>query len=302
MMRPIIGTKNLSYSYHNVEVLNNLNLAIPEGAIYGYLGKNGAGKTTTLKLLLGLLPCSSDTVFVKNIDIHKHNEKLFHQIGNLIESPSLYKSFTCYEQLKYIDYFYKKGNKAIEHTLEQIGLLKERDKKIKNLSTGMKQRLGIGISLFHNPDILILDEPINGLDPNGVFEVRELLQKLNKEGKTIILSSHILSEIEKLCNHVGIINNGNLIYQGGIKDLLNVSKREITVTTSSFTNDIITDDNLEFICRDENTIIFTINSDVQYAKMIKLLVSKDICIYNVENNIANLENIYMNLTLNNYDK
>lgn len=298
----IIETKNLSYKYHKAEVLNNLNLNVPEGVIYGYLGKNGAGKTTTLKLLLGLLPCSSNTVFVKGIDIHKHNEKLFYQIGNLIESPSLYKSFTCYEQLKYIDYFYKKGNKTIEHTLEQIGLLKERDKKIKNLSTGMRQRLGIGISLIHNPDILILDEPINGLDPNGVFEVRELLQKLNGEGKTIILSSHILSEIEKLCNHVGIINNGSLIYQGTIQNLLSVSQREITITTSSFANDMITEGNLEFIRRDENTIRFVVNSDMQYAAIIKLLVSKDIDIYNIENSVANLENIYMNLTLNNYDK
>lgn len=302
MMTQIIETKNLSYKYHKTEVLSNLNLNVPEGAIYGYLGKNGAGKTTTLKLLLGLLPCNSDTIFVKGVDVHKHNEKLFDQIGNLIESPSLYKSLTCYEQLKYIDYFYNKGNKAIEHTLNQVGLLKEWNKKIKNLSTGMKQRLSIGVSLFHNPDILILDEPINGLDPNGVFEVRELLRKLNNEGKTILLSSHILSEIEKLCDHVGILNNGHLIYQGRIQNLLSATQREMIVTTSSFRSELIGGNHFEFVVKNENTTIFNINSDAQYAEIIKLLISKNIDIYNIETNVPDLETIYMNLTLNNYDK
>ena len=198
-----IETKQLDFSYGRNKLIQNLNVEVPQGSVYGYIGKNGAGKTTTIKLLLGLLPSRRDSIFYNGKEFHKNRTELLSRIGNLVEKPSLYK----------------KGNQRIDETLDMVGLLKDKDKKIKQLSTGMKQRLGIGMAIFHNPEILILDEPINGLDPYGVHDVRELILKLHRDGKTIFISSHILSEMEKICTHIGIINEGRLLFQGEMSEL-----------------------------------------------------------------------------------
>lgn len=214
-----IETKRLDFSYGRNKLIQNLNVEVPQGSVYGYIGKNGAGKTTTIKLLLGLLPSRRDSIFYNGKEFHKNRTELLSRIGNLVEKPSLYNHLTCAEQLQYLDYIYKKGNQRIDETLDMVGLLKDKDKKIKQLSTGMKQRLGIGMAIFHNPEILILDEPINGLDPYGVHDVRELILKLHRDGKTIFISSHILSEMEKICTHIGIINEGRLLFQGEMSEL-----------------------------------------------------------------------------------
>lgn len=214
-----IETKQLDFSYGRNELIRNLNIAVPQGSVYGYIGKNGAGKTTTIKLFLGLLPSRRGSIFYNGKEFHDHRTELLSRIGNLVENPSLYDHLTCAEQLQYLDYIYKKGGRRIDETLEMVGLLKDKNKKIKHLSTGMKQRLGIGMAIFHDPEIIILDEPINGLDPYGVHDVRELILKLHREGKTIFLSSHILSEMEKICTHIGIIDRGRLLFQGEMSEL-----------------------------------------------------------------------------------
>ena len=216
----IIETRQLYFKYGKSLILQDINLEIEQGSIYGYLGKNGAGKTTTLKILVGLLANYKGHILFYGKDFYSNRIDNLHKIGNMIERPSLYDHFTVYQQLKYLDIFFKKGDKRIDEVLGLTGLKNEGNKKIKYLSTGMKQRLGIGMSLFHDPDLLILDEPINGLDPEGVYDVRQLLLRMQESGKTIILSSHILSEIEKICTHVGILDKGRLVYQGRMKELL----------------------------------------------------------------------------------
>ena len=213
----MITTENLSFSYTKRNpVLKNINLKVPKGSIYGYLGKNGSGKSTTIKILLGLLKAQSGTI---RYDNRHFTENTLYRIGNLIESSSFYNHLTAYENLKYLDIMYQRGEDRIAEVLSLVDLNSACNKKAKNFSSGMKQRLGIALALFHNPDILILDEPLNGLDPEGVHDMRKLIVRLHDEGKTILLSSHILSEIEKVCTHIGILNDGQLIYQGSMHSL-----------------------------------------------------------------------------------
>lgn len=212
----VIETKGLTFSYGKHQILRNLNLQVPQGSIYGLLGRNGAGKSTTLKLLLGLLPCEKKQILFWGED--KYDPTIFFRIGNMIESPAVYNFMTVEEHLKMFDILFKKGAERIDEILSMTGLSGEKNKKASKLSTGLRQRLAIAIALFRDPDLLILDEPINGLDPLGIIDVRELLLKLQREGKTILLSSHIISEMEKLCTHVGIIEEGELKYQGSAGD------------------------------------------------------------------------------------
>lgn len=293
----MIQTKNLYFSYKNRLILNGIDLNIPQGSLYGYLGKNGAGKTTTLKLLLGLLPAEKDKIFYAGNEFSKNRIAVLESIGNLIETPSLYKNLTCEEQLRYVDYFYKKGQKRIDEILEIIGLSSERKTKVKYCSTGMKQRLAIGVALFHNPDILILDEPMNGLDPNGIYDVREILLSLHRMGKTILFSSHILSEVEKTCSHIGILDKGNLLYQGDISSLLSSCQRKITIYTSDNEKSVrILSENEIHATLENPCFSLTIHDDFQYNKIIQLLAGKSIEIYNIESQENHLEDIFITLT------
>lgn len=216
----LLETNNLSFNYKKQQVLSNICLKIPQGSIYGYLGKNGAGKSTTIKLLLGLEKSEKDTIYFDNKEFCLNREEALSNIGCLIETPSYYGNLSAYENLRYLDILYKCGENKIQYILEIVRLTKDQNKKAKQFSTGMRQRLGIAMAMLHNPKLLILDEPLNGLDPEGVYEMRELLVKLRNEGKTIFFSSHILSEIEKICTHIGILNEGKLLFQGEINSLL----------------------------------------------------------------------------------
>ena len=166
----MITTENLSFSFKDKSVLKNINLEVPKGSIYGYLGKNGAGKSTTIKILLGLLKLQSGAIYY---DGQSFSEKVMSKVGNLIESPSFYEHLTAYENLKYLDIMFHCGEKRINEVLELVDLSSARNKKAKKFSSGMKQLLGIALALFHDPDILILDEPLNGLDPEGVYDMRK---------------------------------------------------------------------------------------------------------------------------------
>ncbi len=294
----IVQTYSLNFHYKNKQVLREVNMQVRDGAIYGYLGKNGAGKTTTLKLLLGLLPNSNQTIHFRGKDIREQRIDMLNNVGNLIESPSLYEHFTAEEQFKYVDYYYKKGNKRIEELLSIAGLQKDRNVKIKHFSTGMKQRLSIGMAMFHDPDLLILDEPINGIDPEGVYEVRQLLLQLNSQNKTIILSSHILSEIEKLCSHVGIIDQGKLLYQGELDDLLSMSGKRVIIRTSSDieSKKILSSNGFKISNNGDNRVSFYVKDDKDFSLAIRLLVEGMIEIFNVDTLTESLENIYISLT------
>nr|ART36699.1 D584 [uncultured bacterium] len=221
-----IETFNLTHRFSgNEAALSSVNLQVEENTIYGFLGPNGAGKTTTLKLILGLLKKQHGEILVFGKPFANDRVATLRKIGSLIESPSIYGHLTAVENLRILQRVYDCPKQRIEDVLELVDLAHTRNKKAQQFSLGMKQRLSIAIALLHNPPLLILDEPTNGLDPNGIQEIRELLQNLNRNhGITILISSHLLFEIEKFVTHIGIINKGKLLFQGTLADL--ISKRQ----------------------------------------------------------------------------
>ena len=234
-MTNIISIKNLKFGYQrNQLILSNLSLNVPSGSIYGFLGANGAGKSTTIRNVLGLLKPNSGQISIFEKDLAKAERSLFSNIGSLIESPSLYPNLNAIDNLKIACKYQNANAKQIPIILEKVGLTHAAKKATSKYSTGMKQRLGLGMALIHDPELLILDEPTNGLDPKGITEIRTILLRLKEEGKTIMLSSHLLSEIEKIVSHVGIIKNGTLIFEGTLNDLeeLKSTKPSIQIKTN----------------------------------------------------------------------
>jgi ABC-2 type transport system ATP-binding protein len=297
-----ITTKNLSYTIGSKTILNNINLNIPEGSIYGYLGRNGAGKSTTIKLLLGLLESSGDNIFIQNKSIQQNRTEILANTGNLIESPCFYTKLTVYENLKYLDIIYGKGSKRIEEVLELVDLHNEKKKKASALSMGMKQRLGIAMAIFHDPKLLILDEPLNGLDPQGIFEMRKLFQHLNEQGKTIFLSSHILSELEKTATHIGIIEGGQMIFQGTKNDLLSKVEKEIILKASPVEKALaLLQDTFSAALNNTNKISVKINNDREFNGILTTLIQNGIEIYDIESQSTNLEQIFINLISKKHD-
>ena len=292
-----IETKDLSFNYKKKPLLESLDLKIPTGSIYGYLGKNGAGKSTTIKLLLGLLPALQNTIYHNGLELNSHKREILSMVGSLVESPAYYGNLTGYENLLYLKNIYGCNSQKIYDVLQKVNLMGDKDKMVKRYSSGMKQRLGIAMALLHDPNTLILDEPLNGLDPEGVYEIRELIIDLKKEGKTILLSSHILSEIQKTCTHVGILHDGRLCYQGTLVELMNNVSVEINIQS----NDIL---KIQQICMEskilinaieQNNILITLNKGEQKDFMNKL-DNEGVKIQKSDSVDKDLEEIYLNLT------
>lgn len=212
----IIETDSLTKGTGSLMRVNHIDLHIPEGCVYGFLGPNGAGKTTTLKLLLGLLKPTAGTItFFGQKMTAKNRLSILKHTGSLIESPSFYGHLTGLENLQIIAKLKKVPASEITNVLQTVRLYEQKDKKVKQYSLGMKQRLGIAMALLGNPRVLILDEPTNGLDPAGIQEIREFIKDLPViRQMTVIVSSHLLSEMEQMADMVGIINHGELIFQG----------------------------------------------------------------------------------------
>ena len=217
----IIETKNLTKGSGEQMRVNKLDLAIPEGCVYGFLGPNGAGKTTTLKLLLGLLKPTDGTITFFGQKMTEQNRlSILRHTGSLIESPSYYGHLTGLENLQIMAKLKKVPAAEIEKVLRTVRLYEQKDKKVKQYSLGMKQRLGIAMALLGNPRVLILDEPTNGLDPAGIQEMREFIKDLpTTHQMTVIVSSHLLSEVEQMADMVGIIHHGELVFQGTMATL-----------------------------------------------------------------------------------
>ena len=216
-----IETSGLTYMFrYGRKVVNEVSLKVPEGSIFGFLGPNGAGKTTTIRLLTGMLENDKDNISIHGKSLKKSLPGIFEGIGALIETPSLYLHLNARDNLRVITRLRKMNEKKVDEVLEIVGLFNDRKRKVKEYSLGMKQRLGVAMSLLPDPGLLILDEPANGLDPAGIIEIREMLKRLNRDhGKTIFVSSHLLNEVEKTCTHVGIIHKGVMKFQGTMADL-----------------------------------------------------------------------------------
>lgn len=297
-----ITTRDLSYKIGSKTILNNISLNIPEGSIYGYLGRNGAGKSTTIKLLLGLLESDRDNIFFQNKSLKQHRTEILASTGNLIESPCFYTKLTVSENLKYLDIIYGKGAKRIDEVLELVDLHNEKKKKASALSMGMKQRLGIAMAIFNDPKLLILDEPLNGLDPQGIFEMRKLFQYLNEQGKTIFLLSHILSELEKTATHIGIIEGGKMIFQGTKNELLNQVEREVTLKVDQPDKALsVLQESFSATLDSSNKISVKVSDDKSFNMLLKNLIQNGIEIYDTESQSTNLEQIFINLISKNHD-
>ncbi|QQK82039.1 ABC transporter ATP-binding protein [Salicibibacter cibi] len=217
----MIETKNLTKQYGEQKSVANVNIHVRKGSIYGLLGRNGAGKTTTMKMLLGLTQPTSGEAKMFDQDIQTGAKKILPRVGSLIESPGFYPNLTGTENLTIFARLRGVPNQdALKNALDLVGLPYKDKKLFSQYSLGMKQRLAIALTLMHDPEIIILDEPINGLDPIGIAEIRSFIRDLcDKKGKTILISSHILSEIEQLADDIGIIDNGELLEEGSLEEL-----------------------------------------------------------------------------------
>jgi ABC-2 type transport system ATP-binding protein len=298
-----LETSSLTHRFSGKEiVLNNINLQVAKGSIYGFLGPNGAGKTTTLRLVLGLLEKQQGEILIFGKPFKKNRLDILKKIGSLIESPSLYGHLTAVENLSLLQKIYQCPKERIQEVLNLVGLSNTGNKKVSQFSLGMKQRLSIAIALFHHPSLLILDEPTNGLDPNGMLEIRELLIKLNQEQDiTIIVSSHLLAEIEKLVTHVGVINKGRILFQGTLDELKSKQKEALFIVfeTSDHqkTTEIISTNNLSSKLEDGKVIMPSVSKDM-ISKITHQLVHNDIEIYEVGIIRNDLEAIFMTLINN----
>lgn len=293
----IVATDNLSKEYDGVYRVQELDIRIKEGDIYGFLGPNGAGKSTTMKMLLGLVKPTSGTIEIMGKPFNEKNRRdILASVGSLIESPSYYGHLTGRENMEIIRRLLDLPKKNIEEAVHIVRMENQMEKKVKNYSLGMKQRLGIAMALARFPKLLILDEPTNGLDPAGIEEMRELIKMLPKQyGMTVMISSHILSEIDQMATVVGIINQGCLIFQERMSVLDMQREPQIILRTS--------DNNRAFQLlkkanpqRTADGLQIGALTDEQTGAVVQCLCSNGISVYRVEEHRESLENIFLNLT------
>ncbi len=234
-MTPIIEVKNLTKKFKEIVAVDSVSFSVQKGDVYGFLGPNGAGKSTTIRMMTTLITPTSGSISFFGKSLERNRKNILSRIGSIIEKPDFYLYLTARKNLRILGELSKAdySNKKIEELLDLVGLLSRADSKVKTYSYGMKQRLGLAQALLHDPEIIILDEPTNGLDPFGMKEIRDLILYLSKEkGKTIFLSSHILSEVEMIANRMVILNKGRVIVEGGVKELLTSSTVTVTYELS----------------------------------------------------------------------
>lgn len=292
-MEYVIETNGLVKKFGSKIAVNKIDMHINKGDIYGFIGANGAGKTTAMKMMLGLCRVSQGEIKLFGSTNLDEGRK---RIGSLIESPGLYKNCTAQENMKRFAILTNSDLNEIKELLEFVGLADTGKKKVGRFSLGMKQRLGIAIALLGHPEILILDEPINGLDPEGIKEVRDTILKLNKErGVTFLISSHILDELCKITTRYGIISNGVLVDEIDSKDLDVMCKHSLTIKVSDLDKAlaILKENNYlsDYETKDDSIILY---SHLEEAALInKLLVSNDILVSEIKANTANLEDYFI---------
>lgn len=293
----IVATDNLSKEYDGVYRVQELDIRLKEGDIYGFLGPNGAGKSTTMKMLLGLVKPTSGTIEIMGKPFNEKTRRdILASVGSLIESPSYYGHLTGRENMEIIRRLLDLPQKNIEEAVHIVRMENQMEKKVKNYSLGMKQRLGIAMALARFPKLLILDEPTNGLDPAGIEEMRELIKTLPKQyGMTVMISSHILSEIDQMATVVGIINQGCLIFQERMSVLDTQREPQIVLRTS--------DNNRAYQLlkkvnpqRTADGLQIGALTDEQTGAVVQCLCSNGISVYRVEEHRESLEDIFLNLT------
>lgn len=296
----IISTNHLSKRYGSVLRVNDLSLRVPEGCIYGFLGPNGAGKSTTLKMILGLVRPTGGDIAVFGEPLTRRNRlTILKQVGSLIESPSYYGHLSGEENLRIVQTMRGVPEKNIREVLEIVRLTDAKDKRAAHYSLGMKQRLGLAAALLGYPRLLILDEPTNGLDPAGIQEMRELIKELpHRFGMTVVVSSHLLSEVDQMADHVGIIREGELVFQDSLAALHSRSKHHLALRTTDNERALalLSARRLEVSEDEDGWLVLPLLNDETTAALAELLVTQRIGLLRLEERQKSLEDIFLELT------
>ena len=294
-MNNILEVKNLNKKFGKKQVLQDVSFSIKEGEILGFIGPNGAGKTTTIKLILGLQSIASGEVYINGYSIKNDFSNAIKQVGAIVESPDLYMYLSGRQNLELIANYYNNITKSdIDKIVKKVGLENRINDKVSKYSLGMRQRLGIAAALLHNPKVLILDEPTNGLDPEGIKEMRELLVSLSKKGIAVLISSHNLSELDNFVTNTCIIQNGKVISSSSVKELKkkNTTTFKIDLNTSKDIDKIFKD-NYKII-DDDSIELYVEKEDI--TKCIKKLIDNKYKVYQVVMEELSLEDAFIQMT------
>ncbi|MBE6011862.1 MAG: ABC transporter ATP-binding protein [Lachnospiraceae bacterium] len=303
----MVEIKNLIKMYGKFTAVDNLNLNIPEGAIYGFVGPNGAGKTTTMKIMSGLLTATGGEVFIDNTDVVKNPLALKEKIGYMPDFFGVYDNLKVSEYMDFYEgaYYipYNERKELTESLLELVDLSEKKEEYVDSLSRGMKQRLCVARCLIHDPKVVILDEPASGLDPRARIELKEILKQLRQMGKTIIISSHILSELSEMCTHVAIIDRGKIMISGSMADVMRSLSvnRTFNIRPLEKIQELISlleeKPDVSDIYESTDNVEFSYKGkDEDFALLVKEIILKDIPIINIKEKEGNLEQIFMEVT------
>lgn len=299
-MENYIETNALNFSFGSLKVLNELSIEVPSGSIYGFLGPNGAGKTTTIRALLGLYKSNGDHIRLFGESINHNKISILNRIGALVESPTVYEHLSGYDNIEITRKLRNLHRNRTNEVLKTVNLLQDAKRPVRHYSLGMKQRLGLALALLSEPELLILDEPTNGLDPHGIIEIRELLLSLQKEkGTTVFISSHILGEIEKIASHVGIINKGSLLFQGTLRELREIGVSTVSIETTEYEKglNLLIENNFSSARLNKNNIIETdVENKEDINSIARLLVKNDIPVFGISNSKRDLEQLFLDIT------
>ena len=299
-MEPIIEVKDLFKKFGQFDILNGMELTVNKGDVYGFLGPNGAGKSTTIRCLLSLIKPDRGRIRIFGKDMANHRAEILSNIGCIIEKPDLYNELSAEKNLEVSALMYglRISKKEIHEKIDMVGLSGVEQKNVGTFSQGMKQRIGLAQSLLHNPDLIILDEPATGLDPQGIIDIRIMIKKLQEEyGKTIFLSSHDLSEIEQIANRMVIVNKGKSVVEGAVADLLSDDDLRVDIET----RDIISNDVWmqcpfyeNIIQREERLVVFNLRKD-QIPQLQDFLAKASIAVFAMRYK-KSLEDFFLKIT------
>lgn len=276
-METVLSIKNISKRFGHIQAVDNLSLEVEKGNVYGILGPNGSGKTTTLGIILDIINANSGDYYWFGKPPSKESRK---RIGSLLESPAFYPYLSAVRNLKIICDIKGLPYNLIDKILEKVGLAERRNSKYNTYSFGMKQRLAIAAALLGDPEVLILDEPTNGLDPQGIAEIRELILRIASESKTIILASHMLDEVQKTCSHVAILKRGRILFTGDVNEVLvDTAYLELASDDMDLLYNVLSEyDKIESIEKDGNRLIVAFKTNINSSEINNYLFSKGICL------------------------
>lgn len=299
-METILSLKNLDKKYGAVHAVNNLSFDIQKGNVYGILGPNGSGKSTTLGIILNVVNRTSGEFswFNGNLSTHEALKK----VGAIIERPNFYPYMTAVQNLKLICTIKGISAEKIDEKLKTVNLFERKDSKFKTFSLGMKQRLAIASALLNDPEILILDEPTNGLDPQGIHEIRQIIQKIAGNGTTILLASHLLDEVEKVCSHVVVIRKGIKLYSGRVDEMTaskGLFELKVEENEAILLNELEKHPSILKVTKEHETIIATLNDELTASEINTFLFAKGIVLSHLVKRKPSLEQQFLDLTNNN---